>query len=223
MNNKLDKMINQNFLLRIISAIVIGLSILYAVFGSLFSFFIIIMLVMSLMIKEWTDIASNSRNELVYGLSIISFSILSLVLVRLFNYGYLILFWYFVIIWTFDTFSMIGGKLIGGMKIAEKISPGKTWTGLLCGGYFATLIGVTIYEVLISSNVSEYKMFTFGSALPISVILLAAFLGDLLESYYKRKFNIKDSSSFIPGHGGFLDRFDSILISAPILLIFTLL
>jgi phosphatidate cytidylyltransferase len=116
--------------------------------------------------------------------------------------------------WINDTLAYIVGSLVGKTPLS-KISPKKTWEG-------------TIGGIILCGLVVGYGMHVFSSgALPISVygwIILAALngvtgtLGDLLESKFKRLANVKDSGTFMPGHGGFLDRFDSLLLAAPIFL-----
>ncbi|MFZ4544210.1 MAG: phosphatidate cytidylyltransferase [Saprospiraceae bacterium] len=105
----------------------------------------------------------------------------------------------------FDAFSQLSGQLMGKNKLVPSISPNKTWEGLLGGIVFSVITAAAIHSVLkLELNVA----ILFGAVLSI-----AAFIGDLLASLCKRKFGIKDFSNFIPGHGGFLDRFDSLLAS----------
>tara|TARA_Y200000002_G_scaffold38604_1_gene28201 strand:- start:601 stop:1095 length:495 start_codon:yes stop_codon:yes gene_type:complete len=108
-----------------------------------------------------------------------------------------------VIIWLFDTFSFLGGKIIGGKKLMPLISAGKTQSGLLIGISF-TLFIFYIYSTTIIEFSINYFLF-------ISIILLFAFLGDVIASIVKRLSSIKDSGSIMPGHGGLLDRLDSFL------------
>ena len=105
----------------------------------------------------------------------------------------------------FDTFSYIIGKFIGKNKFI-KISPNKTVEGLLGGTICAFCCSLLIIHL-----VNSY--FTLKIILFIIMIITTAFLGDLLESFFKRKNNLKDSSDLIPGHGGVFDRFDSFLFS----------
>ena len=108
-----------------------------------------------------------------------------------------------VIIWLFDTFSFLGGKIFGGKKLMPSISSGKTQSGLLVG-ISATLFIVYIYSITINELSIKYFLF-------INIILLFAFLGDMIASIVKRLSSIKDSGSIMPGHGGLLDRLDSFL------------
>jgi len=114
----------------------------------------------------------------------------------------------FTLIWISDTFAYIVGSAIGKTKLYEKVSPNKTIEGAL-GGLVAALIGayfISFYSTEVNTMhwiIIAGIVFTFG------------LLGDLIESKFKREAGIKDSSNFIPGHGGFLDRLDSIIFAAP--------
>tara|TARA_B100000989_G_C19485136_1_gene447042 strand:- start:46 stop:540 length:495 start_codon:yes stop_codon:yes gene_type:complete len=107
------------------------------------------------------------------------------------------------IIWLFDTYSFLGGKIIGGKKLMPTVSSGKTQSGLLVG-ISATLLSFFIYSLAIDEFSIKYLLF-------VSIIILFAFLGDMAASIFKRFSLIKDSGSIMPGHGGLLDRLDSFL------------
>ena len=107
------------------------------------------------------------------------------------------------IIWLFDTFSYIGGKIIGGVKLMPKISSGKTVSGFITGVFMTVLLVELIINFLgIKYNFSVY--------LTLSIIVLS-FGGDTIVSLLKRYASIKDSGNIMPGHGGLLDRFDSFI------------
>lgn len=112
------------------------------------------------------------------------------------------LFYTLFIITVFDAFSQLSGQLLGRHRITS-ISPNKTYEGLLGGSVVAILTAVLIRNLLGISPVL--------SALIGGSIILVAFGGDLLASLVKRKLGIKDYSHLLPGHGGFLDRFDSLI------------
>ncbi|MGP1363055.1 MAG: phosphatidate cytidylyltransferase [Bacteroides sp.] len=124
------------------------------------------------------------------------------------------LFLLLVLTWTNDTGAYCVGRLLGRHKLIERVSPKKTVEGFIGGLIFSAIVGG-----LFSYSDSLY----FGALLGI-VVALASVLGDLVESRFKRSINIKDSGRFLPGHGGFLDRFDSLLFSLPavVLLLFWL-
>jgi len=119
-----------------------------------------------------------------------------------------------VMVWVSDTFAFFGGKLFGRHKLAERISPKKTWEGSIIGFIFVLITGVVIWKFF-------YNDMTLLHWLSIAVIVgVFAQIGDLFESSLKRSVKVKDSSNLIPGHGGALDRFDSILFAVPALYIF---
>lgn len=109
----------------------------------------------------------------------------------------------FLILSIFDAFSQISGQLWGKRKIAPKISPNKTIGGSLGGAVFA-LLSAYVLRSLVDLGVAETLLLAAG-------IVVFAFAGDIAASLYKRKFEVKDYSKLIPGNGGFLDRFDSLI------------
>ena len=114
----------------------------------------------------------------------------------------------FLIAFTFDSASYFFGSLLGRYKLWPKISPGKTLEGVI-GGYICTLIMVffTLYQKNLLQNVS-ISMVTIITA----IICAVALFGDFFESLLKRQAGLKDTGSILPGHGGFLDRFDSVMM-----------
>jgi len=112
----------------------------------------------------------------------------------------------FLILSIFDAFSQISGQLWGKRKIAPKISPNKTIGGSLGGAVFA-LLSAYVLQSLVDIGLAEVLLLAAG-------IVVFAFAGDIAASFYKRKFGVKDYSTLIPGHGGFLDRFDSLIAGA---------
>ena len=117
----------------------------------------------------------------------------------------------FVSVWICDSAAYIFGKKFGDKKIAPTISPKKTWVGSI-SGFVCTLLFVLGFYY--------YNWLGYNLSLPITILLGFVFggisqFGDLFESKFKRIAKIKDSSQFLQGHGGFLDRFDSLLITAP--------
>ncbi len=109
------------------------------------------------------------------------------------------------IVVVFDTFSYIFGKTLGKNKLI-KISPHKTIEGLIGGIFFSLIFSLILFNFLqFEINITEIIYILF--------VIIFAFLGDIIESYFKRKNNLKNSSLLIPGHGGIFDRFDSFLFS----------
>lgn len=114
----------------------------------------------------------------------------------------------FVAVWTADTGALLLGRLIGGPKLAPHLSPNKTWAGFV-GGTLAASIGEMIYVAILGGMVLEALVLGFCLA-------LAGHCGDLFESWVKRQFHAKNTGRLIPGHGGMLDRVDSLLFAAPV-------
>jgi phosphatidate cytidylyltransferase len=101
-----------------------------------------------------------------------------------------------------DIFGYLFGRLVGGIKVLPFISPGKTWSGVISGWFGAMLVGFFAQMIFVD--------FKFGVLASLG-LSISAQLGDFFESFLKRRAGIKDSSQFLPGHGGFLDRFDGML------------
>ncbi|TGD58281.1 phosphatidate cytidylyltransferase [Flavobacterium humi] len=119
----------------------------------------------------------------------------------------------FILIWTNDTFAYVVGKSIGKNKLLERISPKKTIEGFLGGLAFALLAGVLIALFYVQEPVYVWVI----TAICVSFL---GTIGDLVESKFKRAANVKDSGNIMPGHGGMLDRLDSIIFVAPFLFLF---
>lgn len=120
-------------------------------------------------------------------------------------------YWLFLLLlvtWANDVFAYFVGKIYGRRKLAKKLSPGKTLEGAV-GGLIAGL-AVTLVFIFLSPLSSPYKILGLGAS-----VVVTAQIGDLAESVIKRHAGLKDSGKLIPGHGGILDRFDSLLFAAP--------
>lgn len=142
-----------------------------------------------------------------FGAVYIGLPVLALVLLRDAPRGAAIVGALFVAVWTTDTGALLFGRLIGGPKLAPGLSPNKTWAGFL-GGTISAAVAETIYTWIIGGSTLR--------AIMLGVLLaLASHCGDLFESWVKRQFRAKNTGSLIPGHGGMLDRIDSVLFAAP--------
>ena len=125
------------------------------------------------------------------------------------------IFWLFAVVWATDIGAYFAGRGIGGPKLAPRISPGKTWAGLLGGMVCAALVGAATALLLDLSRAAPLIVIS-------ALLALVAQAGDLLESMVKRRFGVKDSGHLIPGHGGVLDRLDGLLTAAPAIAALTL-
>ena len=126
------------------------------------------------------------------------------------SFGILFVTWVICIVILTDTFGYFGGRLIGGPKLFISISPNKTWAGVLCGWMGAILSTYFFIELNAFSNFSLSILSLFLFAILLS---FCSQIGDIFESFIKRKCKVKDSSNIIPGHGGFMDRFDGIIFA----------
>lgn len=124
-------------------------------------------------------------------------------------------------IWVNDSFAYIFGILLGKHRLLERISPKKSWEGFWGGLVMSLLFGVACYfylPLLFPSFLSPLTLWQW--VLLVGLIVVSATLGDLLESLMKRTMGIKDYGNIMPGHGGVLDRFDSLLTSAVVIWVF---
>lgn len=197
-----------NFITRLISACILAPLVLYITYLSGAYFVAMVVLAAVIMGGEW--FAISEKQSLCWKLSgavYISAAIMFLIwlvdqdslLNGKINFnGINTVISIFVFVWANDVGGYVFGKILGGKKLCPKISPNKTWAGFF-GGMLCC--------IAVSPVIAEY-MFT---GLVISIVASA---GDLLESWAKRKCNAKDSGNIIPGHGGLLDRVDSVLLVA---------
>lgn len=123
---------------------------------------------------------------------------------------------YFLLLWSTDSFAYVWGKLLGRHKLAPSISEGKTIEGTI-GGILTTMAFAVSFTYLFPSiGYTTTQWVVYGG-----LVALFAVPSDLSESLIKRKAGIKDSGNLLPGHGGILDRFDSVLLTAPVIYIYT--
>lgn len=118
----------------------------------------------------------------------------------------------FLVVWLTDTGAFAAGKLIGGPKLWPAVSPNKTWSGAVGGVIAGCGAGVAL-----SLAWGEPYMDLGTAVIAAFVVSVAGQIGDLGESAWKRHFNVKDSGGIIPGHGGVMDRLDSLIVAAPVL------
>lgn len=123
------------------------------------------------------------------------------------EFGLIALIWLFCVVWSADSLAYFSGRLIGGPKLAPKISPNKTWAGFFGGILGAALAGGAIVQTV-----------DLGSGIAViglsAIAAVFAQAGDLQESWAKRQLGIKDSGQLLPGHGGAWDRLDALIVVA---------
>lgn len=123
---------------------------------------------------------------------------------------------YFFILWASDTGAYFVGRYLGKHKLFERISPKKTWEGWFGGLVLAFIVAGIVAGYY--TNIQRTDWYVIAG-----LIVVTGSLGDLVESLFKRSIHIKDSGGLLPGHGGFLDRFDGLYISAPFVFTYLLL
>ena len=143
---------------------------------------------------------------------VISIALPALALCFLRELGPRVVLFLFLIVWGCDSFAYYTGKNLGKHKLAPRVSPNKTWEGTLGGLVGATLIGAAGGTWWLAPNLGPGV-----GALAGALASTAGQIGDLVESMWKRGANVKDSGTFLPGHGGFYDRVDSLLFAGPVL------
>nr|WP_211112490.1 phosphatidate cytidylyltransferase [Azospirillum sp. SYSU D00513] len=162
------------------------------------------------------SIAGGGREQrlLGFGATYVALGGIGLVWLRdLPDDGLALLLFAMLAVWATDIGAYAAGRSIGGPKLAPRISPKKTWAGLIGGMVSAALVGWAV-------------ALAFGAEMPALALLAGAVVavvsqvGDLFESAVKRRFDAKDSGRLIPGHGGILDRIDGLLVAAPVVAVF---
>lgn len=167
-------------------------------------------------------ISVNRENYEVYKKQIIlatiyvSLPFSSLLTINNHGKGHALIFWFFCVIWATDIGAFFVGRSVGGKKLMPLVSPGKTVSGSIGGLVCAFFVGFFMSFLSVGTQLQNLGIASFGFiAVVISVF---AQCGDLLESYIKRKFGVKDSGTILPGHGGMMDRMDSVTFAAPVFL-----
>ena len=157
-----------------------------------------------------------SKYLFLLGYIILPFIIITKIPFGIKGYNPKIIIGIFILIWTNDTFAYIVGKSIGKHKLYEKISPKKTIEGFLGGIVFAVIASYLIATYYIEGKQTA-QFIWLGFALIVGIF---GTIGDLIESKFKRIANVKDSGKIMPGHGGILDRLDSVIFVAPFIFLF---
>ena len=147
------------------------------------------------------------RQQLAAGVLYVGAPVLALLLIRDRPDGILFTLWALATVWMTDIGAYFAGRAIGGPKLAPKLSPSKTWAGLIGGVALASLFAAFLH-------------WAYGLPLRLTiatpVLAVAAQAGDLFESWLKRRAGVKDSGNLLPGHGGVLDRLDGLVPVAPL-------
>ena len=176
----------------------------YTMSYQLISFIVLLFLLPILLKNKSMDYDINDALYLVGSLLFINIAFNLILVVRNYSLNYLI---YLLLITVItDTFALITGMYIGKNKLAPSISPHKTIEGFIGGALMGTFVATTFYFTVIDSNISLVILI-----LTTAFLSVVGQLGDLVFSSIKRTYGVKDFSNLIPGHGGILDRLDSII------------
>ena len=202
----MDNLINKELLYRIISLLIFVPMVILPLLYSNLASIIIYLIFVSIILNEIYEMKSKVKKLYMYDIysfiTVTAFFLFLLILITN-KLSSLFLVYIIMVVWAFDTFSFLGGKIIGGIKLMPSISSGKTISGLVTG-------------IIMTLVLSEFMNQIFGNILKISLfysiyIITLSFTGDTLVSLLKRHASIKDSGIIMPGHGGLLDRFDSFI------------
>jgi phosphatidate cytidylyltransferase len=118
----------------------------------------------------------------------------------------------FLIIWMYDSMAYVFGSMLGKHKICERISPKKSWEGLIGGAVFAVIMAIV-------NSLFFHELSLFNWIVIAVLIVVFGTSGDFFESKLKREAGVKDSGNILPGHGGMLDRFDTVLFAVPVIFV----
>lgn len=179
--------------------------------------YILILFISELYLKRVNPISSVAYSALGQIYIALSLTLLNYLAFRYYSfngeYNYAYILALFLFIWTNDSFAYLAGSILGRHKLFERISPKKSWEGFIGGAIF-TIIGAIIYSHFYP-NLPLWGWIGFAI-----IVISAGTLGDLIESLFKRTLNVKDSGNLLPGHGGLLDRIDSVIFAIPALVVY---
>ncbi len=219
--------------LRILSGLVLAPITIALIFMGSWYFMILITLGASISLYEWCNMVRNTKSHipnLLAGCLYIAVCFSSYVFLRFgFIQGAWLALSVMVSVWASDIGAYFVGRAIGGARLAPKISPKKTWAGLGGAVFFSGLSFV--FLALISKHLKSYLVTDMNLSVHhiLPLFFIGGFLGvvgqigDLLISAFKRRAGIKDTGDLIPGHGGLLDRIDSLMLVSPVFLIMVIL
>lgn len=203
-----------NFWKRFASAAILAPAVLYIVWLGGWPFWGLVLVTFSVAVYEGLSLALRTDWPIAASPLVVIYlamSVTSFVLLR--DMGPMPVFALLLAIWATDIGAYAAGRTIGGPKMAPNISPNKTWAGLV-GGIAASVTVFFLFAYFTPARESMAALIGIGA-----VIAVVGQIGDLMESFLKRKAATKDSGHLIPGHGGLLDRIDGLLLAAPVFLL----
>ncbi|MCR4376597.1 MAG: phosphatidate cytidylyltransferase [Rhodospirillales bacterium] len=193
---------------RIVSAVILAPVVLVLVYFGGWPFTGLVGLVAVILALEWARMVGQHPAWLALGVVYIALACWALWRLRLDpEWGRMTLFWLLAVVWGADTGGFAFGMAFRGPKLAPAISPNKTWSGFMGGTLVAALGGWAMVTYMKGEAGLEIVLFS-------ALIGVASQMGDLFESWIKRRFGVKDSGAIIPGHGGLFDRVDGLVAAA---------
>lgn len=206
--------LSPDLLKRTASAVILAPAVLYVVWLGGWPFWGLVLITFSVAVYEGLTLAMHTKWGLVSAPFIVAYlavAMTSFVLLR--EMGPMPVFALLLAIWATDIGAYGAGRMVGGPKMAPRISPNKTWAGLL-GGITASIAAFLLFSQFTHAQENLGHLVAIGA-----VVAIVGQTGDLMESYLKRQAHMKDSSHLIPGHGGLLDRIDGLLLASPVFLL----
>lgn len=200
-----NKLLTKELLHRTIISVIGAPLVLYLVLANIYTLYSLVIFLAIILGMEWNQLTSNATNKLLWliiGLTYLFIPCFSIIFVANLDNGPRLLCNLIIIVWATDIGGYFFGKLIGGPKLAPKISPNKTWAGFFGGIVFALLVKFITAETMTITDIISFS--------------ILAQIGDLIESKIKRKFKATNSGNLIPGHGGIIDTVDGLLFVIPI-------
>ncbi|MCK5284439.1 MAG: phosphatidate cytidylyltransferase [Alphaproteobacteria bacterium] len=204
---------------RVFSAFVMIPVVLFAIYSGGWLFTGLLIVCAFITLYELVRLSLRVRRSYFYivlGLIYILLAMLSCYQIRI-EYGVSLSFLFVFMVWISDSGAYFVGKTFGGSKLAKTISPNKTWSGY-AGALFFPAVFVCVY-LLFLNGFGDFSFYFLMRAFILGVLIgISGQAGDLLVSWFKRFVNVKDTGDIIPGHGGILDRIDSMMLCAPVFL-----
>ena len=208
MIRSIKEFFDKNVFTRVYSGILFVTPFIFFIIKGDYYFIIYFLIILSIIIDEFINVTVDKISlikRILFSFFLI-ISIFHFIFIRLSYDEYIVFYILYIVfaIWVFDSFSLIGGKIIGGKKLLPTISPNKTFSGLISGFIFLLTYSVIVMYI--------YENTDYLIILLTILVGITSFSGDALESYLKRFLKIKDFGNLIPGHGGLLDRMDAFIM-----------
>lgn len=198
---------------RALSAVILAPLVLFILWTGCWALYALVGLALLIGLYEWVTISRSVPWIAALGLPYLSLSLVGLWQLQQMEQARELVLCLFLMVWAVDIGAYFAGRMIGGPKLAPKLSPSKTWAGLLGGMAASAVVGYLWASV-------AGALYPEAALLIGAVVGVVAQIGDLGESMLKRRFGVKDSGHIIPGHGGILDRIDGLLLALPVFALF---